>query len=106
MDSLYTAANVTLDHLTFTMRQTGVPSPLDEIFSAALIFALLSGIIANISYWALDKKPVPSKTENKPIAIPRVGKDPNEIGMAAARADFLRNGYQLIREGYKQACNP
>lgn len=103
MDSIRTAANVTLDYLTLTMRQTGVPSPLDEVISAALIFALLSGIIANVGYWVLEKKPVLEKAENKPIPIPRVGKDPNEIGMAAARADFLRNGYQLIREGYKKA---
>lgn len=103
MNFLHTIANVTLEYLPLKMHQAAVPSPLDRFISAALIFALLSGIIANVGYWVLEKKPTPKNTKSEPITIPRVGKDPNKVGMAAARADFLRNGYQLIREGYKKA---
>lgn len=103
MDFLHTMANVTLECLPLKRRQTAVPSPLETFISVALIFILLHGVLANIGYWLLEKKRAPANTKNKPIPIPRVGKDPREVGMAAARADFLRNGYQLIREGYKEA---
>lgn len=107
MNFVHTMANKTLECLPLKihqkMHQTVVPSPLDTFISVALIFILLHAVIANIGYWLLEKKRAPDNTKNNPISIPRVGKDPKEVGMAAARTDFLRNGYQLIREGYKKA---
>ena len=36
----------------------------------------------------------------KTFFISRVGKNPNQVGLGAARRDFMINGHALIKEGY------
>ena len=37
---------------------------------------------------------------SRTLFISRVGNDPNQISLAAARKDFMINGHSLIKEGY------
>ena len=41
----------------------------------------------------------------KTLLISRIGKDPNQVGLGAARRDFMLDGHSLIKEGYMDVCS-
>jgi len=62
-----------------------------------LIYIALSGLAA----YFLEKVVY----SGKKLRIPRIGTDPGLFGLAAARADFLANGYHHIAKGYAKASS-
>ena len=69
-------------------------SPLGELAVRFCVYAALCGLTAILAQEFLNY--------GKKLRIPRVGKDPKKVGVAAVKADFLANGHKLLEDGYSK----
>ena len=58
------------------------------------VYAALCGLTAILVQEFLSHR--------KKLQIPRIGKDPKKVGLAAVKADFLANGHKLLEDGYSK----